>query len=152
MAILQHGPKLRHDPPRCKLERRFEHIKAMLQTCDLQKIGLNLNEDLFFALHLILGTKLYWFREEQFLTLFFSQIFWSSCPPPPPPPPVSKSCVRYWLELTVIWYWSNSNFTLSLFNQVIKFQYYIYYAFLCCAAGNIFHQILHINNLPTPQA
>ena len=53
--------KLRHaPPPPCKFGIRFDHIKGMICAFLLGiglKIGGNLCEDLFFALHLILGEK-----------------------------------------------------------------------------------------------
>ena len=81
-------------------------------------MGLNLSEDLFFPLHLILGQKnrtkfewrpffllfhlilgkkLDWFWVEEFLILFFVLLKFSEVPAPF----FSKSCVRYCLLMRV---------------------------------------------------
>ena len=66
-------------PPLCKLEKRFEHIKAMFQTYDLQFWAENRTD----------------FGKNNFL---LCSIFLSNFLKFLPPPLFSKSCVRYCLQ------------------------------------------------------
>ena len=80
-----------------KLHRKVSKIEAWLLPLQVghqglgskspdigQKMGRNLSEDLFFALHLIFGKKWdkIWVWRFQISNLCSSQIFWSFWPPP----------------------------------------------------------------------
>ena len=78
--------------PLCKLGIRFDHTKGMFYAFLLDfghEIGGKLIDDLFFALHLILGKKSNWIWVDQFLIQIIAFLNFSEVRAPPPPPPPS---------------------------------------------------------------